>query len=108
VVLATGDLAPDRDEVASCFVATAATLRDAELTFGQLETSFAVTGTRLPQARHAVLAAPAGAIVLDAMDPRFEEVHRYLMEVTREAGLNGRLRRAGNRLILDAPVERTP
>ncbi|MGH7105177.1 MAG: CapA family protein [Acetobacteraceae bacterium] len=66
VVLATGDLAPDRDDVASCFVATAATLRDAELTVGQLETTFAVTGTRLPQARHAVLAAPAGAEALAA------------------------------------------
>ena len=64
VVLATGDLAPDRDDVASCFVATAATLRESEVTFGQLETSFADTGTRLPQARHAVLAAPAGALAL--------------------------------------------
>ena len=64
VVLATGDLAPDRSEVASSFAATAATLRAAELTFGQLETSFAASGTRLPQARHAVLAAPGGARAL--------------------------------------------
>lgn len=64
MVLATGDLAPDRDDVANCFTGTAATLRDAELTFGQLETSFATAGTRLPQARHAVLAAPAGARAL--------------------------------------------
>lgn len=66
LVLATGDLAPDRSDVASCFAATAAILREAELTFGQLETSFAATGTRLPQARHAVLADPAGAEALAA------------------------------------------
>ena len=66
IVLATGDIAPDRGNAAECFAATAATLRNAELTFGQLETSFAATGTRLPQARHAVLAAPAGARALAA------------------------------------------
>ncbi|HEU5442495.1 MAG TPA: CapA family protein [Steroidobacteraceae bacterium] len=66
VVLATGDLAPDRSDVASCFAATAAILREAELTFGQLETSFAAGGTRLPQARHAVLADPVGAEALAA------------------------------------------
>ncbi len=64
IVLAAGDLAPDRDDVSSCFAATASLLRDAELAFGQLETSFAAAGTRLPQARHAVLAAPSGAQAL--------------------------------------------
>src|SRR5689334_19078692 len=64
VVLATGDLAPDREDPDSCFEATRALLQDAELVFGQLETSFATRGTRLPQARHAVMAQPACAAAL--------------------------------------------
>lgn len=64
LVYATGDLAPDRDNVDECFAATAATLRGGELVFGQLETSFALRGVRLPQARHAVLAHPRGAAAL--------------------------------------------
>jgi len=70
IVLATGDLAPDREDPDSCFAATAATLNNAELVFGQLETSFALRGTRLPQARHAVLAQPAcaGAIARAGFD----------------------------------------
>lgn len=61
IVLATGDLAPDRDDPDSCFSATHDLLNSAEIVFGQLETSFADSGTRLPQARHAVLTRPAGA-----------------------------------------------
>ena len=64
LIYATGDLAPDRDHVDECFAATAATLHEAEIVFGQLETSFADRGVRLPQARHAVLARPAGAAAL--------------------------------------------
>ena len=64
IVLATGDLAPDRDDPDECFEATASILQAAELVFGQLETSFAKRGTRLPQARHAVLAKPRGAAAL--------------------------------------------
>jgi poly-gamma-glutamate capsule biosynthesis protein CapA/YwtB (metallophosphatase superfamily) len=64
IVLATGDLAPDRDDPDSCFVAAASALQSAELVFGQLETSFATGGTRLPQARHAVMAKPEGAAAL--------------------------------------------
>jgi poly-gamma-glutamate capsule biosynthesis protein CapA/YwtB (metallophosphatase superfamily) len=64
IVLATGDLAMDRDDYDASFVATADVLRAADLTFGQLETSFAFAGTRLPQARHAVLARPEGAAAL--------------------------------------------
>jgi poly-gamma-glutamate synthesis protein (capsule biosynthesis protein) len=64
IVLATGDLAPDREDPDSCFAATTATLNQAELVFGQLETSFASRGTRLPQARHAVMAKPACAPAL--------------------------------------------
>jgi len=64
VILATGDLAPDRDDYDESYVATRDTLRSADITFGQLETSFARKGVRLPQARHAVLARPDGADAL--------------------------------------------
>jgi poly-gamma-glutamate capsule biosynthesis protein CapA/YwtB (metallophosphatase superfamily) len=64
IVYATGDLAPDREDPDSCFAAAAATLREAELVFGQLETSFASHGTRMPQARHAVMAKPECAAAI--------------------------------------------
>jgi poly-gamma-glutamate capsule biosynthesis protein CapA/YwtB (metallophosphatase superfamily) len=64
IVLATGDIAPDRDDPDQCFSATRALLQSAEIVFGQLETSFADVGTRLPQARHAVLTKPAAAAAL--------------------------------------------
>jgi len=64
VFLATGDLAMDRDDYDESFVATRDVLRAADITFGQLETSFANGGVRLPQARHAVLARPEGADAL--------------------------------------------
>lgn len=62
--LAVGDLAMDRDNYDESFAATRDELARAAITFGQLETSFARTGTRLPQARHAVLARPDGASAL--------------------------------------------
>lgn len=61
LILATGDLAPDRDDIGSSFGKTRELLRSADLTFGQLESVLADTGTRMPQARHAVLAAPKAA-----------------------------------------------
>lgn len=61
VVLATGDIAPDRDNPHECFAATAPLLQSADLVFGQLETSFADHGVRLPQTRHAVLSTPKAA-----------------------------------------------
>jgi poly-gamma-glutamate synthesis protein (capsule biosynthesis protein) len=64
ILLAAGDIAPDRPDPDSCFIATSGTLRGAELVFGQLETTFADAGTRLPQARHAVRVPPAGAAAL--------------------------------------------
>ena len=64
IMLATGDLAMDREDYDESFVATRDVLRGADVTFGQLETSFASSGTRLPQARHAVLARPDGAAAL--------------------------------------------
>lgn len=64
ILLGTGDLAMDRADYDESFVATRDVLRAAALTFGQLETSFASGGTRLPQARHAVRARPEGAAAL--------------------------------------------
>ncbi len=64
VMLATGDLAMDRDDYGESFVATRELLRSADIVFGQLETSFADSGVRAPQARHAVLARPDGATAL--------------------------------------------
>lgn len=63
-ILAVGDIAPDREDEASLFDAVAPLLRSADLVFGQLETTFAARGSRMPQARHAVLAKPAGAAAL--------------------------------------------
>jgi len=64
IIYATGDVAPDRPEADQCFDGLRDRLGAADLVIGQLETSFAARGTRLPQARHAVLAPPeaAGAV----------------------------------------------
>ena len=64
IVLAAGDLAMDRNDYDESFVATRETLCAADVVFGQIETSFASVGSRLPQARHAVLARPDGAAAL--------------------------------------------
>ena len=64
IFLAVGDLAMDRENYDQSFVATRDRLAAAGITFGQLETSFASRGVRLPQARHAVLARPEGAAAL--------------------------------------------
>ncbi|QIK79865.1 CapA family protein [Sphingomonas piscis] len=54
----------DRDDYDESFVATRDLLNAADIVFGQIETSFAANGVRLPQARHAVLARPDGAAAL--------------------------------------------
>jgi len=64
VFLAVGDLAMDRESYDESFAATRDLLAAADITFGQLETSFASRGVRLPQARHAVRARPEGAAAL--------------------------------------------
>lgn len=64
VFLAVGDLAMDREDYDESFAATREVLAGADITFGQIETSFAASGVRLPQARHAVLARPEGAAAL--------------------------------------------
>jgi poly-gamma-glutamate capsule biosynthesis protein CapA/YwtB (metallophosphatase superfamily) len=63
-ILAVGDIAPDRDDEDSSYAAVAPLLHSADLVFGQLETTFAARGSRMPQARHAVLAKPSGAAAL--------------------------------------------
>src|SRR5262245_43344996 len=63
-MLAAGDLAPDRDDPDALFDAVRSLLNSADVVFGQLETTFAGSGLRLPQARHAVLAHPRGAAAL--------------------------------------------
>jgi poly-gamma-glutamate capsule biosynthesis protein CapA/YwtB (metallophosphatase superfamily) len=64
VLLAAGDLAPDRPDPDTLFDAVRPLLSAADVVFGQLETTFADKGLRLPQARHAVLAQPEGARAL--------------------------------------------
>jgi len=64
VLLAAGDLAPDRANYDESYDATRDVLQSADIAFAQLETSFAERGVRLPQARHAVLARPEGADAL--------------------------------------------
>lgn len=70
MILATGDSAPDRADPDSLFERTRGLLGSADLVFGQLETTFAERGVRLPQARHAVLAKPecAGALARAGFD----------------------------------------
>lgn len=69
-ILATGDIAPDRENADECFDGSRDRLQAADIVFGQLETSFADVGTRLPQARHAVLTKPeaAGAVARAGYD----------------------------------------
>ncbi len=65
-ILATGDIAPDRPDPNECFAETRELLTGADIAFGQLETTFASSGTRFSQARHAVLSAPEGADAVGA------------------------------------------
>jgi poly-gamma-glutamate synthesis protein (capsule biosynthesis protein) len=61
---ATGDIAPDREDPITLFEHVAPDLKAADLAFCQLETVISPTGTRLPQARHAVLAHPRTAVAI--------------------------------------------
>jgi len=58
VILAVGDLAPDRPDPNECFDLLRHELQGAQFVFGQLETSLTEGGERLPQARHAVRGKP--------------------------------------------------
>lgn len=61
LLYAVGDIAPDRENPITIFEHVAPTLKTADITFGQLETVLALKGSRLPQARHAVLIHPGAA-----------------------------------------------
>ena len=64
LILAAGDIAPDREDPATIFEHVVPVLKTADLAFCQLETVFSQKGTRLPQARHAVLTHPKAARAL--------------------------------------------
>lgn len=64
VLIATGDVAPDRKEPRECFAAAKGILRAADFAFCQLETSLATRGVRAPQARHAVMTHPSVALAM--------------------------------------------
>jgi len=59
VVLAVGDIAPDRPDPAECFDLVREDLKAADLVFCQLEVVLTEKGTRLPQARHTMRGRPA-------------------------------------------------
>jgi len=64
IILAVGDIAPDRPDPNECFDLVRDELQNADFAFCQLETSLTRTGLRLPQARHAVRGSPAIAQAL--------------------------------------------
>ena len=64
VVLAVGDIGPDRDDAGELFEPTRELLRSADVTFGQLEFVLAESGQRLPQVRHTVRGNPKAAYAL--------------------------------------------
>jgi poly-gamma-glutamate capsule biosynthesis protein CapA/YwtB (metallophosphatase superfamily) len=64
LILAVGDVAPDRADPAECFSLIREHLLRADLAFCQLETCLSDRGTRLPQARHAVRGRPEIAAAL--------------------------------------------
>lgn len=63
-ILATGDVAPSRDDPDSLFVHVAETLQAADLAFCQLEINLTERGQRLPQVRHTDRTHPAAAHAL--------------------------------------------
>jgi poly-gamma-glutamate capsule biosynthesis protein CapA/YwtB (metallophosphatase superfamily) len=64
VLLAVGDVAPDRPDPNESFDLIRADLRAADLVFCQLEIVLTEKGTRLPQARHTVRGRPSIAAAL--------------------------------------------
>jgi poly-gamma-glutamate capsule biosynthesis protein CapA/YwtB (metallophosphatase superfamily) len=64
LLMAVGDIAPDRADPNECFALIRSELARADLVFCQLETVLSGAGTRLPQARHAVRGKPQVAEAL--------------------------------------------
>ena len=63
-LIAVGDIAPDREDPATCFDRSRAILKAHDIGFCQLEMNLTLRGTRLPQARHAVRGKPSIAQAL--------------------------------------------
>lgn len=72
VVMAVGDIGPDRDDASELFELSRDLLRSADVTFGQLEFVLSDLGERLPQVRHTVRAKPQDAKAL--VDAGFDVV----------------------------------
>jgi len=64
VLLAVGDIAPDRSDPNECFDLVRGELSGADLVFCQLEVVLTRSGERLPQARHTIRGDPAVASAL--------------------------------------------
>jgi poly-gamma-glutamate capsule biosynthesis protein CapA/YwtB (metallophosphatase superfamily) len=61
ILIAVGDVGPDRDEPSECFALAAPVLREADIAFCQLECNLTSRGERMPQARHTHRAVPRAA-----------------------------------------------
>jgi Bacterial capsule synthesis protein PGA_cap len=61
ILLATGDLGPERDDAESLFTAVRGELNAGDIVFGQLEMNLTERGVRMPQARHTARTSPAAA-----------------------------------------------
>lgn len=61
VLLAVGDVAPDRPDPRECFTLAAPMLREGDVVFCQLECNLTERGVRLPQARHTHRSTAAAA-----------------------------------------------
>ena len=64
VIMAVGDIGPDRDDPGELFEPTKDLIRGADLGFCQLEFVLSERGERLPQVRHTVRAHPRAAAAL--------------------------------------------
>jgi poly-gamma-glutamate capsule biosynthesis protein CapA/YwtB (metallophosphatase superfamily) len=64
IVLAVGDIGPDRPDPNESFVHVRDVLSRGDVVFGQLELPLTEGGVRLPQARHAVRGSPSTASAL--------------------------------------------
>jgi len=66
ILMAVGDVAPDRDDPTECFSLAAPVLRSADVAFCQLECNLTTRGHRMPQARHTHRGSPATARAMKA------------------------------------------
>lgn len=66
LLLAVGDVAPDRPDPRECFTLAAETLKTGDIVFCQLECNLTERGSRLPQARHTHRSTAAAAQAMKA------------------------------------------